>query len=120
MRHAVGAPDRQPFQPREALPELEAGGAVVGVPARDAAIDQQAAQRHHEGLQLTRVTSTAWTVPRQIQAAGTHHRHRQRPGQVMADEQVDEDHADQGEDRPDREVDAAVMIADPRPSENSP
>ena len=42
---------RQPFERREALAELEAGGAVVGVVARDAAIDQQAAQGDDEGLQ---------------------------------------------------------------------
>ena len=32
--------------------EGEAGGGVGGVAARDAAIDQQAAQRHDEGLHL--------------------------------------------------------------------
>ena len=45
-------PGGQPFERREALAEAEAGGAVVGVVAGDAAIDQQAAQRDDEGLQL--------------------------------------------------------------------
>ena len=45
------AAGRQPFERREALAELEARGAVVGVVARDAAIDQQAAQGDDEGLQ---------------------------------------------------------------------
>ena len=34
----------------KALAEGEAGGGVLGVEAGDAAIDQQAAQRHDEGL----------------------------------------------------------------------
>ena len=45
-----GPPDGQPFEHREALAELEAGGAVVRVVAGDAAVDQEPAQRHHEGL----------------------------------------------------------------------
>jgi len=49
MRHAQRAARRQPFERREALAELEARGAVVGVVARDAAVDQQAAQGDDEG-----------------------------------------------------------------------
>ena len=51
VRHAVEAAGGQPFERREARAEGKAGGGVVGVVARDAAIDQQAAQRHHERLQ---------------------------------------------------------------------
>ena len=47
----------------KARAEAEAGRAVVGVVARDAAIDQQAAQRDDEGLQLSRVISKPWTEP---------------------------------------------------------
>ena len=45
-----GAADGQPFEPRETLAEGEAGGGVLGVPAGDAAVDQQAAQRDDERL----------------------------------------------------------------------
>ena len=106
MRDAVGAAGGQPFERREALAELEAGRAVVGVPARDAAIDQQAAQGDDEGLQAQAGDEEA--VDRaQHHAAGHDDEHGEPPVELPGHEQVDEDDAEQGEHRADRKVDAA-------------
>ena len=50
-RNAEGAGDEE-FEAGIAAAEGEAGGGIGGVAARHAAIDQQAAQRHDEGLHL--------------------------------------------------------------------
>ena len=52
MPEHIGAAGGEPFERRKARAEVEAGRPVVGVTARDAAIDQQSAKRHDEGLQV--------------------------------------------------------------------
>jgi hypothetical protein len=104
---------------RKALAEGKAGGAVVGVVAGDATIQQQAAQRHHERLQAhprdQEAVDQADDVPATSMITD-----RQWPGQVIGDQQVDENHAEQAQHRADRQVDAAVMITRPSPSEKQP
>ena len=93
---------------KTAVPNWKPAVAVVGVPAGDAAIDQEAAEGDHEGLRPGGGSSrrpmdgSRCTTPaRDDQQQG------ERPVDVVGDQQVDEDDPEQREDRADREVDAA-------------
>src|SRR5262249_23627503 len=81
-------------------------GAVVGVVARDAAIDQQSAQGDDERLQLEPGDEKA-VDGAQYHAAQHHHDHGEPPRQLPGHQQVDVDDAEQRENRADGEVDAA-------------
>ena len=106
MRHAVEAPRRQPFEGREADAEAEAGRGVRRVEACDTAIDQQATERHDEGLQVHPRDEEAVDEPEQ-HAQHQHEEECRRPGQLVSHHEVDEQHAEQGDDRAHRQFDAA-------------
>ena len=106
VRDAVGASGGDPFERRKALAELKSGGPVVGVPARDAAIDQEAAEGHDEGLQI-HARDEKPMHPAKDHAETDDDENGKEPGHVIVHEQVDEDDAEQGELRADRKVDAA-------------
>src|SRR5277367_4979804 len=106
VRDAVGASGGDPFEGRKALAELKSGSPVVGVPASDAAIDQEAAKRHDEGLQVHSRDEKPMDEAKD-HAETDNDENGENPRQVIVHEQVDEDDAEQGELRADRKVDAA-------------
>ena len=97
----IGAARGQPFQHREAGAETEAGGGVLGVIARGAAVDQQSAQRHHEWLDMHFGGEQA-VHGADHQSAGEDHGKGDHPVDVVIDDQVDEQHAQQRYHRADR------------------
>ena len=96
----------EPGQGLELVAVAEADGGVVHVPARDAAIDQQAAQGDDEGLHPEPGDEEA-VDGAEHDADADRERQRQLPGQAVIDHEVGEDHADQREHRAHRELDAA-------------
>src|ERR1700721_3723448 len=106
VRDAVGASSGDPFERRKALAELESRCPVVGVPASDAAIDQEAAKRHDERLQVHSRDEKPMH-PAKDHAETDNEENGEDPWHVIVHEQVDEDDAEQGELRADRQVDAA-------------
>ncbi len=104
--HAVGAPRGQPFERRKALTERKPCRSVVGVIAGDPAIQQQAAERDHEGLQAHLRDQHA-IDPSDQRPRNKGDQHGQGPGQLQRHDEIDEDHAQQREHRADREIDAA-------------
>src|SRR6185437_12267329 len=106
MRHAERAAGGDPFERWQALAELEARRAVVGVVARRAAIDQQAAQGDDERLQLELRHQEAVDRPKHDTGRDDDD-HRKPPRHRVRYQQIDEDHAEQREDRTDRQVDTA-------------
>ncbi len=99
-------PGGDPFERRKALAELKSGCPVVGIPASDAAIDQEAAKRHDEGLQV-HPRDEKPMHPAKDDAETDNNQNGENPRQVIVHEQVDENDAEQGELRADRKVDAA-------------
>ena len=77
-----------------------------GVIARDAAVEQQAAERDDEGLHAHLRDQEA--VDRaEHEADADRDEDRHRPRHFEGHEQIDEDHAEQREHRADRQIDAA-------------
>ena len=106
VRHPEAAPRREPGQGVQPLRVAEADGRVAGVVARRAAVDQQAAKGHDEGLQLGARHQHAVQRPDQ-QPAHQHEQQRQRPGHAVIRQQIDEHDPQQRKDRADRQVNAA-------------
>src|ERR1700722_6146801 len=106
VRDAVGASGGDPFERRKALAEFKSGCPVVGVPARDAAIDQEAAKRHDEGLQVHSRDEKSMH-PAKNHTETDNDENGEDPWHVIVHEQVDEDDAEQGELRADRQDDTA-------------
>src|SRR5277367_1030487 len=106
VRDAVGASGGDPFERRKALAELKSGCPIVSVPASDAAIDQEAAKRHDEGLQVHSRDEKPMH-PAKNHTETDNDENGEDPRQMIVHEQVDEDDAKQGELRADRKVDAA-------------
>ena len=105
-RDDVRAAGGDPFEVGEVDPEREPGGGIFRVEARDAAVDQQAAERHHERLQLQFGDQQAVDQPHQD--ADPQHQHRRgRPPDALVGDQIDKDDAEQRDDRADRQLDAA-------------
>ena len=94
VRDAVGASGGDPFERRKALAELKSGCSVVGVPASDAAIDQEAAKRHDEGLQVHSRDEKPMH-PAKDHAETDNDENGEDPRQVIVHEQVNEDDADE-------------------------
>src|SRR6185369_10482014 len=102
----IGAAGGEKLQIFEVDAERKAGGGVGGIEARDTAVDQQAAERHHERLH---------PLPGDQQSVGHAHQdaHREddergnRPRNAAAGDQVDEDHAEKRDHGTDRQLDAA-------------
>ena len=85
----------------------EADGGVGHVPARDAAVDQQAAQGDDEGLQLEAGDEQAHGWRRGRRRCRMAIARTSCQGSAVVDHEVDEDDADQREHRAHRELDAA-------------
>ncbi|BAB51502.1 mll4969 [Mesorhizobium japonicum MAFF 303099] len=104
--HAIGPPGRQEFELGKILAEGETGGAVGGVEAGDAAIDQEAAQGDDEGLQLQPGDQPA--MHQADDGAKRDDQHEgQRPVQFAHGDEVDEQCSQQRHHRADRQLDAA-------------
>ena len=106
VRHAVDCGPRRVAQRVRLVAVAEAARAVGGVVARRAAIDQQPAQGHDERLHL-HPRDQERLQRAEHDAAEHHQQQRQRPGQPVDRQQIDEHDAKQREHRTDREVDAA-------------
>jgi hypothetical protein len=106
VRNAVEAAGGQPLQRREARAERKPRRRVLGIVAGDAAVDEQAAERHHERLQPE--LGDKETVQQPDQAADRHHDDEGKTWtHGLARHEVDENHAEQRDDRADRQLDAA-------------
>ena len=76
----AAAADGQPLERGKALAEDEAGGGVGGVEARDAAVDQQAAERDDEGLHVE--PGDQQPVRQPDQHAERQHQQRRQPARA--------------------------------------
>src|SRR5262249_18249074 len=86
--------------------EAETGGGVLRVVTGDAAVDEQAAERDNEGLHLHAGDQPAGDGAEQT-AADDDADEGERPGNVVVDDEVDEDRTEQRYQRADRQFDAA-------------
>src|SRR5699024_10869432 len=96
----------QPLEIGEVDAEAEPSGGIGGVEARDAAIDQEAAEGHNEGLQADLGDQQAMDDAHD-EADGEHGDPGQRPGNGPVGDEIDENDAEQRDHRADRQLDAA-------------